>query len=205
MLGAFLSGLVGGLLYCLPVSAVNVEIIRRGLANGFATSLLVSLGAIAGDAVWLALAVLGAEAMLRVWILRLVLGVVGAVVLLVLARSAWRSAQREPALGPLPPVGAMRALGLGALLCLASPFAVLVLLSVIGSIGAPYAGGGPATRAALYVGILGGAVVYGFVAAGLSSWGQRLVTRDTLRHVDRVAAVLFAGLAALLAWQTAVR
>ena len=49
MLSAFLAGVLGGLLYCLPLSAVNVEIIRRGLTNGFVTALIVSMGALVGD------------------------------------------------------------------------------------------------------------------------------------------------------------
>src|SRR5437868_4066760 len=112
MLSAFLAGVAGGLLYCLPLSAVNVEIIRRGLTNGFVTALVVSVGA-----------------------------------------------------GTYP---------------------------------------ARAERFALYAGIIGGAVIYGFVASGLSAWGRRYVTPRTLRIVDRVAAVLFAGLAILLAIRTAV-
>ena len=200
MWAAFAAGLAGGLLYCLPLSAVNVEIIRRGLANGFTTSLLVSLGAIVGDAVWLTLAVLGAETLLRVPSLRLLIGSLGAAFLLYLAWSAWRSASRIGEFKSAAPIGPARAFGLGVVLCLASPFAVLVLLAVIASLGAPYASGVPAVRAALYAGVLGGAVVYGFVVATLSSWGRRFMTPRTLRYVDMIAAGLFLGLAGLLAW-----
>ncbi len=204
-LSAFLAGLVGGFLYCMPVSAVNVEIIRRGLTNGFVASLTVSLGALVGDAVWLTLAVVGAEAMLRLPALRLAIGIAGTLLLLYLAWHAWRHAQGEPGLEPASPLSAPRAFGLGAVLCLASPFAVLVLLGIIGSIGAPYAGSPATTRAALYLGVLAGAMCWGIAAAAISSAGRRVVTQAMLRLVDRTAALLFVVLAALLAWQSAGR
>jgi len=200
---AFAAGVAGGLIYCLPLSAVNVEILRRGLTDGFLPSLLVSLGAIVGDAVWLAAAVLGAEALTHSPGVRLAVGAGGAALLLWFAAMAWRSAQREPELEPVPPIAGARAFGLGAMLCLANPYAALVLLAVIESVGARHAHGATGARYALYAGIFGGAVVYGFLAAGLSSWGRRFVTRRTLRYVDLTAAVLFVGLAALLVWQTA--
>jgi threonine/homoserine/homoserine lactone efflux protein len=202
VLSAFLAGTAGGLLYCLPVSAVNAEIIRRGLTDGFRTSFIISLGAIVGDVVWLTLAVLGAEAMLRLPALRLAVGAAGTLVLLALAIAAWRTGGRAPSLAAAPPIGARRAFGLGALLCLASPFAVPVLLAVIASVGAPYAHAAAATRAALYAGVFDGALIYGLLAASISSWGARFITPRGLRLVDRIAAVLFFGLAVLLAWQT---
>jgi chemosensory pili system protein ChpE len=198
MLSAFLAGVLGGFVYCLPLSAVNVEIIRRGLTNGFLTALVVSMGALVGDAVWIALAVLGAEIMLRTPAARIAIGVLGIAVLLYLAWSSWRHAAKTTSLASDAPPGAAKAFGLGVMLCLASPQAVFVLLAVMSSVGAgTYASG--AARFALYAGIIGGAVIYGFLASGLSAWGRRFVTPGALRIVDRVAAVVFFGLAAMLA------
>ncbi|MDO8665815.1 MAG: LysE family transporter, partial [Gemmatimonadales bacterium] len=77
MLAAFLAGILGGIVYCLPVSAVNVEIIRRGLTGGFMAALMVSLGAIVGDAVWLTVAVGGAELIMSRPSLRVTIGGAG--------------------------------------------------------------------------------------------------------------------------------
>ena len=203
MLSAFLAGALGGFLYCLPLSAVNVEIIRRGLTNGFVTALVVSMGALVGDAVWIGLAVLGAEVMLRAPAARIAIGAAGIMVLLYLAWSSWRHAEPATSLVSDAPPGAAKAFGLGVMLCLASPQAVFVLLAVMGSVGA---GAYPARsdRYALYSGIIGGAVIYGFLASGLAAWGRRFVTAGTLRLVDRVAAVVFFVLAVMLAVRTVV-
>lgn len=202
MLAPFLAGVLGGLLYCLPVSAVNVEIIRRGLTDGFIAALMVSLGAIVGDVVWLSIAVGGAELIMARLPLRVAMGAAGTVLLLWLAWSAYRHSRGEPELSPAALASHARAFGIGALLCLASPFAVVVLLAVIGSVGAAYGRGSPLTRLTLYAGILGGAVVYGFVVSGLCAWGRRFVTRRTLRLVDVGAGWIFAALGLYLAWQT---
>lgn len=202
MLSAFLAGTLGGFLYCLPLSAVNVEIIRRGLTQGFVTALVVSMGALVGDAVWIGLAVLGAEVMVRAPAARIAIGVLGIAVLLYLAWSSWRHAEQTTAPVTGAPPGVLKAFGIGVMLCLASPQAVFVLLAVMGSVGAD-AYTARADRYALYAGIIGGAVVYGFLASGLSAWGRRFVTPRTLRIVDRVAALLFLGLAVMLAIRTA--
>lgn len=202
MLAAFLAGVLGGLVYCLPVSAVNVEIIRRGLTGGFLPALLVSLGAIVGDLVWLSVAVGGAELIMTRPLWRVAIGIVGAALLLWLAWGAYRHSRGEPELTAAAPTSHARAFAIGVLLCLASPFAIVVLLAVIGSVGTEYRYSDPTTRLMLYAGILGGAVVYGFVVSGLCAWGRRFVTRRTLQVVDVGAAVVFAALGLYLAWQT---
>jgi len=202
MIAAFLAGVVGGLVYCLPVSAVNVEIIRRGLTSGFMAALMVSLGAIVGDVAWLSVAVGGAELILSRPALRAGIGVGGAVLLFWLAWSAYNHSRKEPELAPSEPTSHRRAFAIGALLCLASPFAVVVLLAVIGSVGAATRGGGLAVRSALYTGLLAGAVIYGFAVSGICAWGRRFVTRRTLQLVDVGAAIVFAMLGLYLAWET---
>lgn len=201
MLAPFLAGVLGGLVYCLPVSAVNVEIVRRGLTGGFLPALLVSLGAIVGDVVWLSVAVGGAELIMTRPLWRVAIGSVGAALLLWLAWSAHRHSRGEPELTAAAPTSHARAFAIGVLLCLASPFAIVVLLAVISSVGAAISRGGPSTRFALYAGVLMGAVIYGFVVSGLCAWGRRFVTRRTLQLVDVGAAIAFAMLGLYLAWE----
>ena len=202
MLAAFLAGILGGIVYCLRVSAGNVEIIRRGLTGGVMAALMVSLGAIVGDAVWLTVAVGGAELIMSRLSLRVTIGGAGAALLLWLAWSAYQHSRREPELTPAERTSHGRAFAVGALLCLASPFAVVVLLAVIGSVGAGISGGDFATRSSLYGGIFVGAVIYGLVVSGLCAWGRRFVTRRALQLVDVGVAVIFAILGLYLAWQS---
>lgn len=94
MVLALLAGIGAGFVYCLPVNSVNVAIVRRGLAAGFQAALLVSLGAIVGDLVWLACAVLGAELILARLAWRAAIGLAGVLVLWWLAWDAFRSSRR---------------------------------------------------------------------------------------------------------------
>jgi threonine/homoserine/homoserine lactone efflux protein len=202
MIAAFLAGVVGGLVYCLPVSAVNVEIVRRGLTSGFLAALMVSLGAIVGDAVWLTVAVGGAELITSRPSLRAAIGVLGAALLLWLAWAAYLHSRKEPELVAAERTSHGRAFVIGALLCLASPFAVVVLLAVIESVGAGISRGGVAMRAALYGGIFAGAAFYGLAVSSLCAWGRRFVTRRALQLVDLGAAAIFLALGLYMAWRT---
>jgi threonine/homoserine/homoserine lactone efflux protein len=199
---ALLAGVGVGLVYCLPVSSVNVEIVRRGLAAGFHSALLVSLGAIVGDLAWLAGAVLGAELILARPAWRAAIGLAGALVLWWLAWDALRSSRRAADVIARAPSRPGRDFWVGALLCLSNPQAILVLMALIASVGPRTASGGTAMRGAFYAGIPLGAVVFSFAAAGVVAWGRRFVTPRSLALVERASAAVLAGLGVLLAWQT---
>lgn len=201
MLLALLAGIGAGFVYCLPVSSVNVEIVRRGLAGGFHAALLVSLGAIVGDLAWLVGAVLGAELILARPAWRAAIGLAGALVLWWLAWDAFRSSRRAADVIAHAPARPGRDFWVGALLCLANPYAILVLMALIASVGPRHASGGTAMRWAFYVGIPLGAVVFSFAAAGIVGWGRRFVTARSLALVERASAVVLTGLGVLLAWQ----
>jgi len=199
---ALLAGIGAGFVYCLPVSSVNVEIVRRGLAAGFQAALLVSLGAIVGDLVWLSCAVLGAELILARPAWRAAIGLAGVLVLWWLAWDAFRSSRRAADVIACTPARPGRDFWVGALLCLSNPQAILVLMALIASVGPRHGSGETALRGAFYVGIPLGAVVFSLAAAGIIAGGRRFVTAPALALVERVSAVVLAGLGALLAWQT---
>jgi threonine/homoserine/homoserine lactone efflux protein len=134
-----LEGLLLGWSVAWPPGPINAEIIRRCLARGPASGLLVALGAVSGDALWAVATSLGAGLLLAGAATRLALGVVSTLLLLVLAwlflRGAWQGLTAWRRAVPPPPgrfeaERAGYALGLG--MALTSPWNLGFWLAVMG-------------------------------------------------------------------------
>src|SRR5229473_1639744 len=87
-------GFVLGWSVAWPPGPINAEIVRRGLARGFAPAYAVGVGAASGDVVWAVAVVLGAGALIGSAEARLALELLSTALLLLLAavylRGAWR-------------------------------------------------------------------------------------------------------------------
>jgi threonine/homoserine/homoserine lactone efflux protein len=149
-----------------PPGPINAEMIRRGLAYGFAPALGLGLGACAGDALWAVAVVLGAGALLAAPGAHLALGVLSTVLLLLLAglflRGAWRGLRSWRAGAAPPPSGRFETgragVALGLSMALTSPWNVAFWLAVIGR---------PETS---QQGFAGSLVVAGAVILGAALW-----------------------------------
>ena len=134
-----IEGFVLGWAVAWPPVPINAEIIRRGLARGFAPALAVALGASSGDALWALATALGAGLLLKGDATRLALGVVSTLLLLALAvvflKGAWHGvmARRNatpPSPGRFDGRRAGYAVGLG--MALTSPWNLAFWLAVMG-------------------------------------------------------------------------
>ncbi|HEU5441277.1 MAG TPA: LysE family transporter [Ktedonobacterales bacterium] len=81
-----------GIAYAAAPGAVNTEAIRRGLAHGARSTLLVEAGSLIGDSLWAALALTGVALFAQYRVLQVALGVAGGCFLLRLAWSALHDA-----------------------------------------------------------------------------------------------------------------
>jgi len=172
-----LQGFLFGWSVAWPPGPINAEIIRRGLARGFAPAFAVALGASSGDALWALLAAAGAGLVLDSAFARPILGVVSTVLLLVLGfvflRGAWRGFRAGAA---APPVRsrfdagrAGYALGLG--MSLTSPWNIGFWLAVMGRPELVQRGFGASV------------VVAGAVVLGALSWCAILTSAVTMLRV----------------------
>ncbi len=93
----FLTSLWVGIVFCAPPGAITAEAIRRGAARGFRPALLVEFGSLVGDATWAALALLGLAFVVQNAGMQAALALVGAGLLLYLARSALKDAHAATA------------------------------------------------------------------------------------------------------------
>src|SRR5262245_60928650 len=92
MLSLFLTSIWVGIVFCAPPGAITAEAIRRGMTRGFLPALFVEFGSLVGDATWAAIALVGLSFLVQNTVMRIVLALVGAALLLYLARSALQDA-----------------------------------------------------------------------------------------------------------------
>jgi chemosensory pili system protein ChpE len=138
-------GFMLGLVYVASPGPVNVETLRRGLTGGVRPALALQLGALAGDLLWVVLALAGVGLLLTHALAQTILGVAGMALLLCFGWSAlWSQAvitavtcssasvetSRQTA-----PVGLRRTVWTGVAIATANPLAPIFWVSVSGSLG----------------------------------------------------------------------
>jgi chemosensory pili system protein ChpE len=180
------------LAYCVPPGPVLAEATRRGLASGFRAALAVELGSLAGDVMWVTVALVGAAALSQMGGLQTVIGTIGALFLLALGLRALFAARRKPTPAVDGRSAVEGAFATGAVLGVASPYALPFWLGV----GSSLTGYGISSLGLLGYVIFCTAftvvcVAYALVAAGAIAWGRRMLSPRFFFMVDiGCAAVL---------------
>jgi threonine/homoserine/homoserine lactone efflux protein len=172
-----LEGFLFGWSVAWPPGPINAEIMRRGIARGFAPAYAVALGAASGDALWAILAATGAGLLLARPNAQLWLGVASTALLLALAilflRGAWcgflAPAAAPPARGRFDSTRA--GYGLGLVMSLTSPWNIGFWLAVMGRPDVAQRGVGASLAMA------------GGVMAGALAWCLVITSVVTLLHV----------------------
>lgn len=196
----------------LLMGLAYVETIRRGAAAGFRGALGIQLGALVGDLLYAALALLGVGTLLPPAALRLGIAPLGALVLLYLGYTALRDGVQglraigtfRLATGSVSSSSMRRGMLAGVGISLANPFAIAFWLTV-GSTVLPRARGDVAPLlAAFFAGILAWAV-----ALPLLTWACRAALHGRAFHCISlacgVALVVFgAGVGSAVAFPTGV-
>lgn len=177
------------LAYCAAPGPVLAEAARQGLTSGFRAALAVELGSLAGDAVWVALTLMGTAALAEAGGFQLAASVGGGVFLLWLGVRALRGARN----GHLPADGnplVERAFATGAAISVASPYALPFWLGVSSSLPgygiSSHGAFGYLTFSAVF---LLTCVVFALAAAALIAWGRRFLKPRFFFVVDLVCGL----------------
>ena len=195
------AGLVGegiglGLAIAAPIGPVNIEIIRRGLRNGFLPAFLVGCGSTAADLFYVFLVYLGVAPLARQAFFRIPLNAAAAAVLGVLAWECYREAR---GLVSLPPNDGIRAadsgrsaLTSGFLITLTNPMTIVFYFSLFGGAVARMHDA-PRSTHLLYVAcVIIGCLLWSFLLATLLGWGQNRMGARAVRVIGAGSALVLA-------------
>ena len=176
-----------GLTMSAAPGALNVETVRRGLEHGFSAALTVQLGALFGDAVWVAATMVGVVLGLQTSAAAPVCLLLGGVVML---WTAWRilHPRGEPA-----PASRNQGLVLGAVLALSSPITLVFWAAVTGMIREEQGRAVTPTDLALVgAAYLLAVLTWAVGLSGVSAWGQRRARPGPIRLLNLGCAALMA-------------
>jgi threonine/homoserine/homoserine lactone efflux protein len=202
MTALFLSSLALGIAFCAPPGIITAEAIRRGLARGFRPALLVELGSLIGDATWAIIALAGAAFVVQNTVVRLALGIIGALFLLHLAWSAIWSAKQ----GATPQLKATGRgdFAAGAVLSLGNPFAIAFWLGVGSSTITTHVPDPQLVHFVIFFcAFMLGGLSWCFFLAGLITWGRRFVNPTFFRGVNFLCGLFLGCFGLQLLWNTA--
>ncbi|MGB3307206.1 MAG: LysE family transporter [Thermomicrobiales bacterium] len=202
--GLILYGMTVGVVLAAPIGPINVEIIVRGVRNGFRSGWLLGIGALTADTIYAALVVSGLTPLADRPVLRIPLYLAGAIML---GYVGWSSVRRalhgelvDEADAAAPRNG--RNYITGFLLAAFNPMGIVYWLSV---------GAGLVADAVNRVGRIGAPVLVGGVFLGILAWvtaislvaqvSRRIVTGNGMRWITGLSGVLVIGFAVWFLWQ----
>jgi chemosensory pili system protein ChpE/L-lysine exporter family protein LysE/ArgO len=184
--------------YALVPGPINAETARRGVRDGFRPALGVQMGALAGDVPWMVLSLTGVALVLQGALLSTVLGLVGAGFLVLLARSAFRSALGRGPVGTTVPDG--RGWRVGLVMSVANPGAIAFWTGVGSGVLATSRQEGPEAVWILVVSYSVASALVGVLVAGMSACGRRWAQGGLMRWIDGFCGIALMWCAASLAW-----
>jgi len=190
----FARGLILGFAIAIPVGPISLLTIRRTLAHGWTYGFASGLGVALADATYGGIAAFGLTAVTAILVGgRLVLGLVGGAVLIVLA---WRTIRTPPGVAAEPTdrpgLGAAFASIFG--LTMTNPMTILSFAAVFAGLGV--VGRGGADAAILTLGVFFGSAAWWLVLTTAVAALRARITTGLLAWLNRASGVLLLGFAA---------
>lgn len=199
----FLSAFGLGLAFFAAPGAITAQLLRRGLEQGFFSALFLQLGALIGVTLWAVIAFIGAAMLAQNVLARVILGAIGALLLLLLTWQALRAGYRGK-IGEAKSSKVRGDFALGAALSLANPLPLAFWLGIGSNVASTSGSASPTPQslAIFLMGFLSSAVLWCFFMAGLLAWGRRFVTPLFFRLVNLVCGLALGFFALKLFWNT---
>lgn len=189
-------GMVIGVALAAPIGPVNIEIITRGIRNGFLSGWLVGLGALSTDTVYAVLVVSGLTPLADSTELRFPLFLAGGVMLAYVAISGLRRAGGAADTVGDTPVRRGRSYITGVLIAALSPMGIVYWLSVGAALVAEAVGrAGTVGAPVLVAGVFLGLLAWVSTLSVLAQVARRFVTGRGLRWINILSGLAILGFA----------
>lgn len=191
-------GATVGVVLAAPIGPINVEIVRRGIRDGFVHGWMLGLGALTADTVYALAIVLGFARFAENESIRVVLFLLGAAMMAFIGYSSIKTALSSRATvidKPPPPRGHSYITGF--LMAAFNPFGIIYWLTVGAGLAADAvnrAGSGAAP--VLVVGVMLGILAWVTTMSIIAQVSRKFVTGNGMRWITGSSGVLLLGFAA---------
>ncbi|MGI8403685.1 MAG: LysE family translocator [Thermomicrobiales bacterium] len=205
--GLTVYGMVVGVVLAAPIGPINIEIVLRGVRDGFRSGWLLGLGALTADTLYATLVVSGLTPLADRPALRVPLFLAGAIMLGYVGWGSVRRAVRGDLVkaDAKPASRSGKSYVTGFLLAAFNPMGIVYWLSV---------GAGLVADAVNRVGAIGAPVLVAGVFLGILCWvtgislvarvSRRFVTGEGMRWVTGVSGAIVVGFALWFLWQAVI-
>ncbi|MBI4399947.1 LysE family transporter [Candidatus Micrarchaeota archaeon] len=174
-----------GISLAAPIGPVGIELIRRGLKNGFLSGFLVGFGAIFADLTWAFIAYFEIANFITIPIVRTVLWLSGAWVLCYLGYKSFMDYSRRIELEELGNTEHKNSFITGFLIAISSPITMVWWITVAGSMA------GQATNGLFNISaIIFGIFLWVCFLSMLLHWGKKFVNEKSMRYVSAIGGII---------------
>ena len=190
-------GATVGVILAAPIGPINIEIVRRGIRDGFVHGWFVGLGALTADTMYALAIVLGFARFAENEQIRVVLFLLGASMMAYIGYSSIRTALDEHAadrVNASPPRGKSYVTGL--LMAAFNPFGIVYWLTVGAGLAADAvnrAGSGAAP--VLVIGVTLGVLTWVTTLSVIAQFSRKFITGSGMRWITGLSGVVLIGFA----------
>lgn len=184
-----------GILLAAPIGPVNIEIVRRGLRDGFVNGWVTGLGALSADTLYALVIVLGLAQFAADENIRIVLFLAGAVMMAYIGYSSVKAARatHQPQDAP---VHRGRSYITGFLMAALNPFGIVYWLTVGAGLAADAVNRfGQNAAPVLVIGVMCGVLSWVTTISAITQISRRFVTGQAMRWITGVSGVFMIGYA----------
>ncbi len=189
MIETMVKGILLGLSITAPVGPTNIEVIRRGLKEGWKSAFIFSIGVMVALIIYLVLVVFGLSFLTQSRIFNLIMLFFGVLVLGYLSYNSVRDFFDRKEFGVSTKVDSKKNFVPGIILTISNP-AVLILWT--GIMGADLASGGASfgDGILLSAGILVGVFIFFVSLSALIAGGQKYITKTNFKYVSLISGLI---------------
>lgn len=189
-----------GIAYAAAPGAVNTEALRRGVARGARSTLLVETGSLIGDSLWAVLALTGVTLLTRYLAVQIVLGIAGGFFLLRLAWLALAEAFTKRSERAQNVSSARGDFATGVVFGLANPVGLAFWSGLGSSVVASGATGWQFVF--FFAGFFLGAVLWCFAISAAIRWGRRWIHPRLFRWINALCGLALGFFGVRVLWTT---
>ncbi|BAI61403.1 putative lysine exporter protein [Methanocella paludicola SANAE] len=195
------AGFVIGLTHAMPPGPITFEVIKRGVSEGLLSALKVDLGAVAADALFFALIVIGLSQVLGSRTGRIAMWLCGCALLVFLGvRGIYKLFRKNGVKGDDKEQGSSP-MAAGFLICITSPFAIVWWTGVFAGTMAVHLGSDAGSLLAMFAGIAIACLGWYALIGMISAAGKKVFRPSWMSVLSLLCSLMMLAFAAILFWR----